>query len=205
MLFPDCLSPPRFILASTSPRRKELISSVGWKFDVVAPRTEEQPVEFELPQKAALRFARNKALSVKHCCDAVCVGADTVVDVDGIIFGKPKNIRDSFCMLRTLSGRWHQVHTGIAVACDGEILADGLETTRVKFALLTECEIEEFVRSGVGEDKAGSYAIQGIGATMVERIEGCYYNVVGMPLYLLYTLFKKLGLIEIPICNSDGR
>ena len=183
----------RFVLASSSPRRRELLSSIGWMFDVVAPEVDESPIPSETPTDTALRLARSKALSVSAAeSGRVCIGADTVVDVDGRIFGKPHDREDARRMLRLLSGREHTVHTGVALARDGVLLADGLETTVVRFAALDGEEIESFASSGMGDDKAGAYAIQGIGATLVERIDGCYYNVVGLPIRLLYSLVKKL-------------
>lgn len=185
----------RFVLASGSPRRRELLSSIGWAFDIVVPEVDESPFPSETPADTALRLAGTKALSVSASePERICIGADTVVDVDGHNFGKPHDREDARRMLRTLSGRGHAVHTGVAIARDGELLAGGLETTAVQFAALDDDEIESFVTSGMGDDKAGAYAIQGIGATLVERIDGCYYNVVGLPIRLLYSLIKNLGL-----------
>ena len=186
--------PPRFVLASSSPRRRELAASLGWAFDVVSPKVDEASLPLESPADLALRLSRLKAVSAAASEPGrICVGADTVVDVDGRDFGKPHDRADALRMLHTLSGRAHDVHTGVALARDGAILADGLETTRVYFADLEEGEIEAFVASGMGDDKAGAYAIQGSGATLVERIDGCYYNVVGLPIRLLYTLFKQIS------------
>ena len=164
-------------------------------FDVVVPGVDESSMPSETRADTALRLARLKALSVSAAeSGRVCIGADTVVDVDGRNFGKPLDREDALRMLRLLSGREHAVHTGVALARDGALLADGLETTIVRFAALSDEEIESFVSSGMGDDKAGAYAIQGIGATLVERIDGCYYNVVGLPIRLLYSLVKKLKL-----------
>ena len=189
------IEPPRFVLASGSPRRRELLSSIGWTFDIVVPEVDESPLASETPADTALRLARLKALAVSAAQPGrTCIGADTVVDVDGRNFGKPHDREDARRMLYVLSGREHAVHTGVALAQDGTILADGLETTAVRFAALDDEEIESFVSSGMGDDKAGAYAIQGIGATLVERIDGCYYNVVGLPIRLLYSLVKRLKL-----------
>ena len=200
------MMPPRLVLASSSPRRRELLSSLGWVFDIVVPEIDESPLSSEMPADTALRLARSKALSVSAAEPGrICVGADTVVDVDGQNFGKPCNCEDALRMLRTLSGREHAVHTGVALAKDGILLADGLETTVVRFAPLDDEEIESFVSSGVGDDKAGAYAIQGTGATLVERIDGCYYNVVGLPIRLLYSLLKKLTTGDEPNAARQGR
>jgi septum formation protein len=181
------------VLASGSPRRREILSSLGVRFEVISPDVEESPKLGETPFDLALRLAGLKALDVSCRRRGVwTIGADTVVDVDGTSFGKPVNREESFAMLRALSGRAHLVHTGVAVALSGVLLESGLETTKVFFAELSDDEIQDFVQSGAGDDKAGAYAIQGRGALLVERIEGCYYNVVGLPVFRLSVMLKKL-------------
>ncbi|MDR0616792.1 MAG: Maf family protein [Synergistaceae bacterium] len=182
---------PKIVLASESPRRREILSSIGVEFDVVPPEIDETPLPGEAPHATALRLARLKALDVSRRASGVCVGADTVVDVDGHAFGKPKDRCEALSMLRALSGREHLVHTGIALASGGNALESGLETTKVAFGILTEGEMRDFTESGDGDDKAGAYAIQGRGALLVERIDGCYYNVVGLPAFRLHAMLKK--------------
>jgi septum formation protein len=183
---------PKLVLASCSPRRREILSSLGLKFDVEAPEVGENPLFGEAPMELAIRLAKLKAAEVSRRVEGLCVGADTVVDVDGAPFGKPADREDSLRMLRTLSGREHLVHTGLALALRGELRAEGLETTRVMFGNLSETDILDFAANGDGDDKAGAYAIQGRGALLVERIVGCYYNVVGLPAFRLSVMLKEL-------------
>lgn len=184
---------PRLILASSSPRRREILASLGWQFEVCSPAAEEVPVEGEHPRDMALRLSGEKALSISRGTpDAWVIGSDTVVDLDGVSLGKPVDRHDAVKMLSMLSGRDHFVHTGIAVACGDSILAKEVVTTRVTFGCLTEEEIKSFAESGLGDDKAGAYAIQGRGALLVEKIDGCFYNVVGLPAFRLNRMIKKL-------------
>jgi septum formation protein len=122
--------------------------------------------------------------------DAWVIGADTIVDVDGEAFSKPVDRDDALRMLRSLNGRSHLVHTGVALSGGGEVKASFAETTKVTFGSLRDDEIVSFVASGICDDKAGAYAIQGSGALMIERIEGCYYNVVGLPVYRLKKILE---------------
>jgi septum formation protein len=183
---------PKIVLASESPRRRKILSSLGLEFDVVPPEIDETPLPGEAPHAMALRLARLKALDVSSRAAGVCVGADTVVDVDGGAFGKPKDRGEALSMLRALSGREHLVHTGLVLASGGNALESAVETTKVSFGSLTEGEIRDFAESGDGDDKAGAYAIQGRGALLVERIDGCYYNVVGLPAFRLHAMLKKV-------------
>jgi septum formation protein len=190
----------RFILASGSPRRREILNSLGWTFEVVVPDTDESMIPGETPRGMALRLAAAKASAVRG--EVLTIGADTVVDVDGTALGKPVDRGDARRMLKKLSGRTHMVHTGVAVARSGEILASGAETTDVTFGDLSDAEIAEFADSGDGDDKAGAYAIQGRGALLVRRIEGCYYNVVGMPVFMLKELLESIGYLDDRPQNS---
>ncbi|MDR3322160.1 MAG: Maf family protein [Synergistaceae bacterium] len=183
---------PRLALASSSPRRREILSSLGWSFVTVASDVDETRRSGEQPRDMALRLAELKSSSASLLVDLWTVGADTVVDVDGVPLGKPSDREDSLRMLRMLSGRRHLVHTGVSVASGGIILASGVETTSVFFGALTDNEIRNFAESGIGDDKAGAYAIQGKGALLVERLEGCYYNVVGLPVFRLAAMLKDL-------------
>ncbi|MDR1651792.1 MAG: Maf family protein [Synergistaceae bacterium] len=182
----------RLILASESPRRREILHSLGVDFEAENPCVEEIAVPAEAPRDTARRLACLKAAAVsERFPDACVIGADTVVDVDGVPLFKPLDRDDSVRMLKLLNGRTHLVHTGIAIVRFGSPAVSGTETSRVTFGDLSEDEIFEFVSSGDGDDKAGSYAIQGRGALLVERIEGDYYNIVGLPVYRLKKMLEK--------------
>ncbi|MDR1916795.1 MAG: Maf family protein [Synergistaceae bacterium] len=182
----------RLILASDSPRRREILLSLECAFDTVSPNVDESPICGETPIEMAVRLACAKALSVsKENPGRVTLGADTVVDVDGSAFGKPLDRDDSLRMLRILNGRTHLVHTGVALAVSDLLLERGVETTSVTFGSLTDEDIVEFAMSGGGDDKAGAYAIQGKGALLIERIDGCYYNVVGLPVFRLRRMLER--------------
>ena len=184
----------RPVLASKSPRRRELFESVGWPFEAAVPNVKECELEGETPSAMSVRLACEKAEEVSSRFPGrLTIGADTVVDVDGVPFGKPLDRDDALRMLKALNGRKHLVHTGIAAARSGVILDSDVETTEVLFGKFTELELLSFVESGEGDDKAGAYAVQGRGALLVERIVGCYYNVVGLPLFRLNRMFKSLG------------
>jgi septum formation protein len=165
---------------------------LGLPFEAVSHGVEETEDAGETPAEMVLRLSKLKALTVSsRMPDACVIGADTVVDVDGQPLLKPLNRRDSVRMLSALNGRSHKVHTGVALARDSFIAASSVETTEVVFGDLSEDEILAFVSSGDGDDKAGAYAIQGRGALLVEKIDGCYYNVVGLPVYKLMRLLEK--------------
>ncbi|MCL2684131.1 MAG: Maf family protein [Synergistaceae bacterium] len=184
----------RLILASGSPRRSELLSAAGFVFETVVPGIEELTAPGEDVRTMAARLAREKSVAVsRKYPDAWVIGADTVVDVDGEPFAKPKDKGDAVRMLGILNGRSHLVHTGVSIAGDGEARTSFVETTKVTFGSLSKEEITAFVESGLGLDKAGAYAIQSRGALLVERIEGCYYNVMGLPIYRLKKIFEKLA------------
>lgn len=173
-----------FILASLSPRRRALLQQVGCEFEVrPAPIVESQPRNGELPAEYARRCAEEKALAVSRQTPHMLVlGADTVVAVGRSIIGKPTDEEEACRILSKLSGRSHRVHTGIAVAHRGEIIASETVSTRVRFRRLSPSEIQAYVATREPLDKAGAYGIQGRGALLVEEIDGCYYNVVGLPL-----------------------
>ena len=183
----------RLILASKSPRRRELLESVGWQFDVVAPNVSECELAGETPVSMSVRLACEKAAEVSsRFPERITIGADTVVDICGVPLGKPADRGDALRMLHMLNGREHLVHTGVAIARGGIILECAGETTSVLFGRLTDSEIEAFADSGEGDDKAGAYAVQGRGALLVERISGCYYNVVGLPVFRLNGMLKAV-------------
>jgi septum formation protein len=178
------------ILASASPRRAELLRNAAIPFMVEAAHVAEQPAAHERPLDYAQRLARDKARAVfaRHPQDVV-LGADTVVVVDEHLLEKPADNADAARMLRLLSGRAHQVITGVClVAQDFE--QTEAEITQVVFTPLSEDEIATYVASGEPMDKAGAYAIQGIASRWVERIEGCYFNVVGLPVPRVYRMLR---------------
>lgn len=182
------------ILASGSPRRRELLGAAGFVFETVVPGVDERAVPGEDVRSMTARLAREKsvAVSCEHP-DAWVIGADTVVDVDGEPFSKPRDRDDAIRMLNILNGRSHLVHTGVSIAKGGEVRASFVETTKVTFGSLSGEEIIAFAQSGLSDDKAGAYAIQGRGSLLVERIEGCYYNVMGLPVYRLKKALDELA------------
>jgi septum formation protein len=170
------------------------MASIGMDFEAVSPGITEKAAFGEAPRDTARRLAAEKAVAVSlRMRDALVIGADTVVDLDGVPLSKPRDRADSRRMINMLNGRAHLVHTGIAAAFGGSVTASGTETTKVFFGDLKPDEIDEFVASGLGDDKSGAYAIQGRGAMLVERIEGCYSNVVGLPVYRLKKMLERLA------------
>lgn len=182
-----------FILASASPRRKELLENMGCEFSIRVSDAEEVS-EGLSPKETALYNARSKALAVAGECPGLPVlGADTVVEVDGVIYGKPRDEAHAMEMLRRLAGRSHNVLTAIAFVKDGQVFSQ-VEATEVRFAGMTDEEIESYVATGEPMDKAGAYAIQGRAEAWVEGIYGSWSNVVGLPLYRLRVLAGKAGI-----------
>ena len=188
----------KLILASSSSRRAELLRDAGIAFEVCAPHVDEARHPDETAEKMVARLAEAKARAVAGLVGegkpAIIIGADTAVELDGEIFGKPRDAADAREMLSYLSGRTHFVLTGICVLR----LPDGatrsaVERTAVTFAPLDPSEIEAYVTSGEPFDKAGGYAIQGRAGRYIPRIEGCYFNVVGLPLARLHALLGDLG------------
>lgn len=181
------------MLASSSPRRQELLERAGFEFEVRPSGAEEVRRSGEGAEDFARRVAREKSLDVAASSPpgSLVLGADTVVVIDGLILGKPSDRDDAACMLRMLSGASHDVVTGVClVRAPGEILAVAHETTMVRFRDLEEAEIRDYVESSEPMDKAGAYAIQGLASRFVTRIEGCYFNVVGLPVSLVYGMLK---------------
>ncbi len=178
------------ILASASPRRAELLRNAGIPFTVAPAHLREEPLPNETPLKYAQRLARDKASAIfaSHPEDAV-LGADTVVVVDEHLLEKPTDAADAVRMLGLLSGRTHQVITGVCVIAPGFARTEA-EVTHVRFSELSNDEIAAYVRTGEPMDKAGAYAIQGIASRWAERIEGCYFNVVGLPMPRVYRLLR---------------
>jgi septum formation protein len=189
----------RLILASRSPRRYELLKQVGLDVDVIPSRIEENFIKEEPPRKHVLRLAEAKALDIgNQYPDCWVIAADTIVYVDHSILGKPKDREEAMKMLRRLSGKEHQVLTGFSVRHveRGKGDQEAVQTA-VNVKKLTQPEMEWYVKTGEPFDKAGGYAIQGIGSFMVESIRGSYTNVVGLPLCELIQMLVRLGAISI--------
>jgi len=183
----------QLILASASPRRRELLSRAGWDFAVRPSALEEVLRPGESPEDFARRAASDKALAVAASAPpkALVLGADTVVVAGDEVLGKPADPADAARMLRALSGATHCVITGVClVSAPHRIEAVRCETTLVTFRRLDEEEIADYLASGEPFDKAGAYGIQGLASKFVTRIEGCYFNVVGLPVALVYDILK---------------
>lgn len=182
------------ILASSSPRRRRLLEMLGIEHEVVPADVPERQDPGELPETMAVRLAREKALAVAEAGSAVPVlGADTVVVVDEDVLGKPADARDAERMLQRLSGRAHRVITGVAMVDGDGTVHERFDSTRVWFRDLTPEMIEAYVATGEPNDKAGSYGVQGFGAVLVERVEGDFFSVMGLPLRLVVDLLEVVG------------
>ena len=184
------------ILASASPRRLELLKRIGLEFKVMPADIDEVNTGNLEPASYTVDIARKKALDVvyKTSKSSLVIAADTVVVKDGVM-GKPADENEAFKMLKALQGQWHEVITGVAII-DSESKEEVVdyEKTLVKMTSLSDMEIKAYIKSGEPMDKAGSYGIQGLGAMIVERIEGCYFNVVGLPLNKLNAMMKKFDI-----------
>ena len=185
----------KIILASASPRRRELLHTLGLQFDVCPAKGEEHPTPGLSGGETAMHLSRAKCLEVAAAAgeDDVVIAADTVVCLDDEILGKPANAADAARMLRALSGRDHRVFTGVTVARGDRVLSD-FEETAVHFRPLSEREIEAYIETFEPMDKAGAYGIQGRASLFVRAIEGDYFNVVGLPLCKLGQMLKELGV-----------
>ena len=184
---------PRLILASASPRRAEILRIVGWPFETLAVNIDEVRLAGETAAAYVQRLAREKATAVATKAPGkIVVGADTTVTIDNHILEKPSETDDARRMLRLLSDRWHRVLTGIAII-HGALpeIKVAYETTEVKFAAMRAEEIDWYVSTGETMDKAGAYAIQGLGARFIEGIKGDYFNVMGLPVRRLYELLNE--------------
>lgn len=185
------ISLPPIVLASGSPRRSEILNSVGWEFTKDVPDIDESERGGESPEAYVQRLAEEKADAVapKHA-DSIILAADTTVVVEGGILGKPDDLDHAREMLKMLSGRWHDVLTGVAVRRNGQT-AVGLERTGVKFVEMNAAEIEFLARMGDPLDKAGAYAVQAQAALFIDSIKGDYWNVVGLPVKLVYRMIRN--------------
>ncbi len=193
------LSLPKLILASGSPRRAEILNSVGWEFTKDSADIDETELAGELPEDYVQRLALEKAEMVaQKYTDAFILGADTTVVIDQQIIGKPTDLTDAKRMLKMLAGNWHEVLTGVALvrknprsAISNPSSVVGIQRTRVKFAKMSDAEIDFLAETGDPLDKAGAYAVQAQAALFIEGIEGDYWNVVGLPVSLVYELVTK--------------
>jgi septum formation protein len=192
------------VLASASPRRQELLRNAGIAFAVQPAHIVEDPLAGESAKACSERLAREKALAVaSQRPHDVVLGADTVVTIDGQLLGKPTDTADAARMLRQLSGRKHQVITGVCLAFNGHISVAS-ETTQVVVNELTEKEIADYIASGEPMDKAGAYAIQGIASRWIPRIEGDYFNVVGLPVALVFRMLREVNLHASALGSTEN-
>jgi septum formation protein len=188
---------PALILASSSPRRQDLLRQAGIQFQVHAAHINEEQLSGEQPLEYALRLSREKAQTVAaHYPRCHVLGADTIVVVKGEVLGKPKDNADARRMLRMLSGRGHEVTTAVSLVVPATPTETRWRTTQVYFRELTEDEIQQYVAGGEPMDKAGAYAIQGGASRWTDRIEGEYSNVVGLPLSLVTEMLRTNGLLK---------
>ncbi|MFQ5640139.1 MAG: Maf family protein [bacterium] len=192
------LNNKKLILASSSPRRAQLLNLLGLAFEVRDSFFDEESESFSIPEVQVLDLAHKKASRVaENIRDGLVVGADTVVVIDDLILGKPKDKKDALHMLKQLSGRSHTVYTGFAIIehPSGQAVSD-YDKTEVFFRDLSDEEIEHYVDTESPMDKAGAYGIQDESAVFVDKIEGCFYNVVGFPLTKFYTTLKSFLTVK---------
>lgn len=185
----------KIVLASKSPRRAEILTAVGWEFEAIAANIDETRMESEDAVTYVKRLARTKAetIATRISNHRLVLGADTVVVIEGEILGQPRDDEDARRMLNLLSGKWHEVVTGVALVGAEKptrVLVEH-ETTRVRFCEMSADEIDWYVSTGEPSDKAGAYAIQGRGGIFIEEIQGDYFNIVGLPVRLLYELMSE--------------
>ncbi|NLM34241.1 MAG: Maf-like protein [Clostridiales bacterium] len=188
----------KIILASASERRKELLSKLVDNFSVIVSDFDEDSIEFQGDfGDYVIQLSRGKALAVapRITEEAVIIACDTIVALDGVVLGKPKDREEAISMLKRLSGRSHEVFSGLTVIDNRNqnLISDYLKT-EVTFSKLTQEEIESYVDTGEPMDKAGAYGVQGYGGVFVEKINGCYYNVVGLPINNLRNILKGIGV-----------
>lgn len=188
------VSDVRVILASSSPRRRQLLDLIGIRHEVLPSDVDETLNAGELPELYCERLARAKATVIADANrDALVVGADTIVVIDGLILGKPQDAGEAERMLGMLSGRSHTVMTAVAVSLEGKLVS-GVEIVDVTFLPIDDNEIRSYVGTGEPMDKAGAYGIQGYGATIVRRIDGDYFAVMGLSLVRLVSLLREVGV-----------
>jgi len=201
----------QLILASASPRRQNLLRMLGLDFKVMVSTFEEKmDLYSSTPEELVMQMARGKAEEVwkitsarQETSDGLVLGADTIVVMNGEYLGKPDHEEEARKMLTSLAGRWHQVFTGLALVHRKKSVV-AYEMTKVHFRTLSTEEIDGYLRTGEPMDKAGAYGIQGVGAVLVDRIEGCFYNVMGLPLARLALLLKDYGF-NLPEVKTIAR
>ena len=187
------------VLASASPRRAQILAMLGFEFEVEPTSAEDEPLhEPDARAHAQVQAERKAAAAARGRYVGTSIGADTIVVVDGAILGKPDSDATALAMLRRLRGRWHLVHTGVALqdAGNGRRVA-GVETTAVRFRAWDDDTLQRYVQTGECADKAGAYAIQGYGAMLVDEIRGCYFNVMGFPVQRFLALLGALRDAEV--------
>lgn len=183
----------KLILASRSPRRSEILTAVGWSFDIIVAGIDESVLPGEEPAAYVRRLAQGKVKAVAAQLDSgLVLGADTTVVVDGEILGQPCDEDDARRMLGLLSGKWHDVLTGVALMRVGAEPIVDHEVSRVRFAEMSAAEIDWYVATGEPSGKAGAYGIQGKAALFIEEIQGEYFNIVGLPIRLVYEMTLRL-------------
>lgn len=183
----------KIVLASTSPRRISLLRQIGVRFSVEAPAGDEASIDPD-PETRVVENALAKARSVPGEEGELVVGADTVVYIDGTVLGKPSSEEEASAMLKTLSGRVHRVFTGLAlIEAGGGRVEVGSDETKVQMTELSEEDVMRYIETGEPMGKAGAYAVQGLGAVFVEGVDGCFHNVVGLPLSLLWKMMRGMG------------
>jgi len=186
----------RFILASKSPRRRELLSRIIDNFEIIVSDADESLPEGLSPDRCSEVIAVRKGELVCRNAgdDAVVISSDTMVELDGRILGKPHSVREAHEMLSMLSGKWHNVHTGVAIHYKGRVFS-GSDTTRVEFRTLDDSEIDAYIATGEPMDKAGAYGIQGLGGRFVLRYDGSFETVVGLSTSLTRRLLSEAGVL----------
>ena len=183
----------KLVLASSSPRRTELLNRAGWPHEVIVAGVDESVRPKEDPATYVQRLARSKAEAVAvRLEEGVVLGADTTVVIANQILGQPRDDADARRMLNLLNGKWHDVLTGVALVRVGGETRVAHETTRVRFAEMSESEIDWYIASGEPVGKAGAYGIQGRASLFIEEIEGDYFNIMGLPIRLVYELATKV-------------
>ena len=184
----------KLILASKSPRRREILGAMGYTFDIVTSEADETLPEGTSPRDGVEILAIRKGEAVTSLVDpdAVILSSDTLVDLDGVALGKPEDEEDAFRMLKSLSGAVHHVHTGVAVRCGNTVLS-GVDSTAVTFRPLSDAEIRAYIATGEPMDKAGAYGIQGAAGAFVRKIEGDFDTVMGLSSRLCEELLSKIG------------
>ncbi len=197
----------KLILVSESPRRRDLLRRLHFRFSILKPKVKYEEVLTD-PKETVILNAKRKALSVLEDApaDSILIGVDTIVYLNQKILGKPYDVESAYNMLRELSGRWHYVYSGLYIydITRRKDIYD-ISETRVKFKELTDEEIKWYINTSEPFDKAGGYGIQGFASLFIEEIIGCYYNVVGFPISLLYKLLLNLGYNPLSFINTSNR